>query len=533
MNNPETTLHLYQRPRYCSGDGKWYEHYLDALDHSSQRLTWDPAAILSILSFGYACGDRTLVNEIKRQPWLSKVGTEGLPQLENIPPHDTIWDTNAHIAGQLGQLLRREIVQACQGRDEIYLLLSGGLDSRIVAAVTAQARHDGEIAAKPVAVTWGCPDSRDVHYGREAARLLGIEWVYVSLTPDDLLASVEEVAKSLGGLVSPVHLHRMTWFRQVSKDALVIAASYGDSVGRAEYSKRSLLELRYLQPLNTFELMDPPLSSLAREHLQADLKNLHARTPGQSKYVLCEHEMQGHYMRGMIGHSMSIINNYCTLYQAFTHPSVFSYMWSIHPSRRTDDVYAQLLELLDPELARLPWARTNRALRGQTKKMPSDLRPSCHEYHQWIGQALFAELRSRLDLEWFSQTGIFSRQSIERVSQRVKEGAKDSRYYELFVWLVSFRRFARYLEDAGRTVELGANPLGFSPAASSQNVPPERVSKVRIWARNIGVFHNLVSRTRRSVLRLYALRQYPRNYAGCHTNTAASVPAEKKRGPVV
>src|SRR3989442_721563 len=72
---------------------------------------------------------------------------------------------------------------------------------------------------------------------------------------------------------------------------------------------------------------------------------------------------------------MSVINHFCSVYQMFTDPRVYSYMWSLHPSLCVDEVYAVLLGRLHPNLARLPWARTNRALRGRTEGTRLRLNP--------------------------------------------------------------------------------------------------------------------------------------------------------------
>ena len=69
MNKLESSLHLYQPPLYCDEKGRWHVSYASAVNGCGGRLTWGLVAILSILSFNYPCGDRTLLNEVKRKPW--------------------------------------------------------------------------------------------------------------------------------------------------------------------------------------------------------------------------------------------------------------------------------------------------------------------------------------------------------------------------------------------------------------------------------------------------------------------------------
>jgi hypothetical protein len=126
MTELETSLHLYQPPLYSTADERWYESFEDAVVHCQGRLTWDLASILSIASFGYAYGNRTLLKEVKRRPWLSEIDLNGESRLENIPVHGVLWKDYDHISTDLIRLLCDEVARACQGREHIYVLLSCG-----------------------------------------------------------------------------------------------------------------------------------------------------------------------------------------------------------------------------------------------------------------------------------------------------------------------------------------------------------------------------------------------------------------------
>lgn len=460
MNHFESSLHLFQPPQYQVSGQAWVQSFSQAVHTAGSGLSWDPAAILSILSFGYCIGDRTLLNEIKRQPWLSQISANGRVSCEIPPAHGLVRQPYGMIAANLEHLLCDEAVQVCRERKEIYVLLSGGMDSRIVAAILAKLYRSGQLPVKPVAVTWGMADSRDVVYAQEIARQLGFEWIHVGLQPSDVIENLQIAVNATDCLFSPVHLHRMAWFKNVSRDALVLAASYGDSVGRAVYSGSHLLELNCLQPSDTFDLMPPDVRQIAVAGICNDLADLRLRTPQHAKYIICEHEMQGHYMRGMIANAMTHINEYSALYQMFTHPDVYSYMWSIHPAFRIDAVYGSLLERLDSNLARLPWARTNQALQGKTEGANRHLRRDFHDYGVWITGPLYAELSQMVDPEWFSQTGLFSGERIKELCLAVKRQPQVGRLYELFVWLAAFRQLAQQLDT--RVEKSGLETTGMS-----------------------------------------------------------------------
>lgn len=508
-----TSLHLFQSPLYQDPTGRWHRSYNDALAGCDRQLTWDPAAVLSLLSFGYVCGDRTLLREIRRRPWLSYIADDGTVRFDKIPPHDTLWQPYPDIAANLVSLLCEEATEVCQEHNEMYLLLSGGLDSRITAGIIAKLYREGRLQSKPVALTWGLEKSRDVVYARAVADVLGFEWQHIDIAPKDLAHNIETAALLLGCLVEPEHLHRMTWFENVSNSALVLASSYGDSVGRGEFSGRHILELDGLRPANFLGLLNHRVAALAFEDLLADIRNIHERAPGQPDYVAFEHEMQGHYMRGMIGHAMSVINHYCTVYQMFTHPKVYTYMWSIHPALRTDHIYEEVLEQLDKGLARLPWARTNRALRGRTEGARADLLPDFADYAAWISGLLFEELRTYIDPEWFAETGLFDPDRIRELNHLIRGTGGAHRIHgykphQIWVWLACFRRFAEWIHQNGKRVTSDVTAL-LDARHGITGVARDQRSQVRRFLSEVRVLHRVIQQTRKYILQRQAIRKYP------------------------
>lgn len=513
MNRLESSLHLFQPPLYIGEDGNWSKSYVNAVSGCKMSLSWDPAAILSVLSFNYPCGDRTLIKEVKRQPWLSEAQEGGQFCLSNIPDHGRLWKEPEEIAETLEELLCREAARACQGYKNIYISLSGGLDSRIVAAVLAKLFNDGRIAGRPIGVTWGLENCRDVAYGRQVAGILGLDWKHVDISPDTIVENVNAESEVLACFVPPTHLHCMQWFKNVSKNSLVLAGSYGDSVGRAEYSGRHLIELCSLRPSNTFGLLSEDVLRTAYEGIMLDLKNLHDRSPDAPGYVQCEHEMQGFYMRGMIAHVMSVINQYCTLYQMFTDPEVYGYIWSIHPACRDDRVYGMLLEKLNPLLLPLPWARTNKALKGRTCGADHKLRKDFHDYTAWIRGPIFEKYDSYVDPDWFAGTGLFNPDSIKILKGRIAANDCTLRFYgvrpyEIFLWLVTFRRFSEFLMKSGKTVLLDSADADVY-TVPDDFLPKDHRSKIRRILSNSKTLYSINKRIRRYILKRQALKMYP------------------------
>lgn len=457
MNELESSRHLFQPPSYCGKEGLWHRSYWDALSDCANDLTWDSSAILTILALNYACGDRTLLKQVKKRPWLSKVTATGGIELEDVPKHGRNWMKPAKVATRLGDLLYDEASQVCRDTDDVYLLLSGGLDSRIVAGVLARLYRDGKLKRKPIGVTWGLEQSRDVVYGRRVAEIVGFDWLHVPIQPEVVIHNINETAFNLGACVHPTDLHAMEWFKGVPSDALVLAGSYGDSVGRAEFSGSHILERNPLSPKNYRGLIRKDVLPVAYDSFQQDRAALYKRMSDSPRYALCEGELQGFYMRGMIAHAMSVINSYCHLYQMFTAPEVYSFMWSLHPSLRTNTIYACLLHELNKGLAQLPWARTNKALRGKTRGSQNGLLSYYHEYPRWISNELHDQLDNYIDFDFLDSMEIFDMDAFDSYRRAVKDAPtllvrEGPRPYNVWVWLAGLCQFGKRVAEQGKRV---------------------------------------------------------------------------------
>lgn len=504
-------IHLYNSPSYTANGQHWSGSFWGAVDQCDEPVHWDVSSILSILSFNYPVGDRTLVQEVSRSPWLSSFDENGRIVEQPIPSHGTARVKPGVFAAKMLQLLSEEAVSACQDKDEIYVLLSGGLDSRIIAGVLQRAHAAGAIKVKPIALSWGLEGSRDVYYARKVAGILGFEFQHIQMSPEDVYCNIVDGSKEIGCLVPPNHLHCMSWFKNLSKSSLVLAGSYGDSIGRAEFSGRHVLELDYLKPINAFGLLKSDLLDGAVSGLGQDFQRLKQRAGNAEKYVYCEHQAQGYYMRSMIAHVMNVINGSSNLYQMFTAPSVYQYVWSIHPAYRDNRMYGHLLELLHPDLARMPWARTNKALKGKTQWADKSLTKDFHTYKDWVQGPLYDDIVKLNDPDWFESTGVFDAENVKKLSHAIKGDNSDyaqygKRSYELWLWLASFRIFAQEFENRSKSVSLDVN----LDKCSSRNldVKFDERSAFRRKMSLIKPLHSVVSKMRKFYVKKYALLKW-------------------------
>ena len=136
----------------------------------------------------------------------------------------------------------------------------------------------------------------------------------------------------------------------------------------------------------------------------------------------------------------------------FTAPEVFSFMWSIHPSIRGDEIYTNLLKIYFPKLAQVPWARNNKAIKGNYKERR--LKPHYHEYTKWSSGVLYNDIKELIDPDWFASKQIFNPYSIKEINALVlKSKERVGRLNDIWLWLAGFRYYIDELESKGKIID--------------------------------------------------------------------------------
>ena len=437
-------------------------------------MNLDIGAIQSYLSFGYICGNRTLLQEVKRQPWLSEIDDNKIV-LSDIPEHGFYKDDYDTLADIFFKLIVDEARKVVKDFEEVYVLLSGGLDSRIAAGVLKYLCDNGELKSVPKAVSWGLEDSRDVVYAKGIAEKLNFEWIHLPLTPEIVLENIQVTAKDLGLLHSPEMLHSMLWFKGLPENSLVIAGSFGDSIGRAEFSNLHLLQLKHPKPVDKFNILKEEARSLGSQMVSEDINNLFKRSPSAKNYAHYEHFMQGYRMRGGLCNALSVINGNAKVYQIFTAPEIYEFMWSLHPSVRGNEIYIKLFERHLPELSQLPWARTNKALGEKTIGAVKGLNLHYHEYTKWSKNELRNDLEALVDFDWFNDLNLFNMQSLEALRTVIRTSeVRVGRANDIWFWLSGFRVFIDHLQHQNKEV----HKVDFSNASTQMHVGNAQVSLV-------------------------------------------------------
>jgi len=184
-------------------------------------------------------------------------------------------------------------------------------------------------------------------------------------------------------------------------------------------------------------------------------------------------------------------------------------MWSLHPAVRNDSIYATLLERLDPKLARLPWARTNRALQGRTERADPALYASFNDYNNWIAGPFYDEFLKIIDPGWLAETGLFQIEQVRQLCESVQRKIIDPRYYDaydVFVWLASLNRFIEWCNQMN--IQIASEPA-IQKIAPLQIMPASSVGKLRAALRSIPLLYRGARFIRHFYYRFMSIIKYP------------------------
>ncbi len=443
-------------PFYIEQNGKFnIDHGLrNILDKSGLSRTIDPAAVIQIISTNYCFADRTLIQGLHRTPWLAYPDKEeqnwifDLPEKQN---HQIF--SYPEISKKLYDLLSQEIIRNVQSHSRIGVLLTGGMDSRIIAGIVHNLLKTRDIDANVVGITWGKPGSRDVVYAERICKILGWKWIRVDLSTEDLKNNIELTAE-LGCEFPPQHLHALPKIRDMEDIDCVIVATYGDSIGRGVFSGKHISKLTHLKSSikNPYALVKRHIYLESQKYIDNDLDQYHG--------IKTDLELQQyiHYLRRMLNPAFFVIKDKMAVYHAFGSKKTYEYIWSLDPAVRTNEIYKVLLSLMNPELSKIPWAKTGYLFQSSSGK-PDRLSPGYHDYYHWIHKDIFPFIRDWILSGNLQKLGIFNTRNIESLLERFRktEDLKEPRLCQIISWLSSLSIFCEEYNISG--IESYPSPL--------------------------------------------------------------------------
>ncbi len=192
----------------------------------------DLVAISEFLRFDHVFNDRTLLENVHLLPQASLL-TFGGGKMDIRPywtleyPRQYKLQTEQSLIEQLNHHLKQAIKRQAPGDIPAGILLSGGLDSRVILAVL----RDGIVDESFHTFTWGIPGADDVRFAKELAHKAGVQHHYFELRPDWLLDMAAEGVRATDGLGNVINLHAMATLKEESEFAKIIYKGFmGDAM---------------------------------------------------------------------------------------------------------------------------------------------------------------------------------------------------------------------------------------------------------------------------------------------------------------
>lgn len=415
------------------------ESMIDFRKRKNLSLEIDEVALVEKTCLPYILGDRTLLKNVKRAPWMHSYENQ-IWINEQLPEHGMRTPDRDSFSLILKTALLKEAADYIGNKKSVGILLSGGMDSRIVAGIVRELQNNNN-NLNVTGITWGSSNSRDVVYSQRICEKFGWEFVHCPITAETLHKNIQLSAK-MGAEVSALHFHAMNEVANLKGVDVILAGSYGDSVGRAEFSGKHVTKLSSILPKNINRLGLVKSKLLNRVHSQIIDDAKIPEHCNENKLRMYEIEQECHYMRRMLQSCMHVIAEKIPFYQMFSTPGVFGLMWGLDPSARDNEWYSKLLAILPGDLLNIPWARTGKLYHLPTGE-PDHFEKRYHQYGLWLRTELKDEMLSFLYGSGLRDIGIYNERSLDALASNWKRvnTVSNNMLDETVSWLASFSLF--------------------------------------------------------------------------------------------
>ena len=431
----------FNNPYFFKTNGKLSIHTKleDTLSAFDLEKKIDSVAVVEVLNKNYPLADRTILENISKTPWLAKPNFDLTDwEYSQAPVHGKLKEEPETIARKFFDLICEEILGYLKNKKTVGILLSGGMDSRMVAGALDYLIKTNQLEIKVTALTWGNKNARDVIYAERISIILNWDWKHYTVGAKDLLNNITETGIR-GCEYSPIHLHAIPQIKASNDLDVILAGSYGDSIGRAEYGSIHISKLPQINEsiTNVGNLIKQEIFNNSLPIIQDDINHYHQLFPAKEAYMQNEYDYQLHYMRRQLNPCMELLNEKSNFFQVFTNPKTFEYIWSLDTSLRNDDLYKIMFSFFKTDLSQIPWARTG--LKYGEKKGKSDkFARRHHTYVEIMNNEILADMKEFALTDSIKNTGIFNFASIEELFRLSKKYPLNSFYYtEKLAWIAS------------------------------------------------------------------------------------------------
>jgi asparagine synthase (glutamine-hydrolysing) len=350
--------------------------------------TIDEAALSDLLYADHILDDRTLFENIKALPGASILtyqdGRLVIQQYWDYrfgPPGDRPPDEEELLAGlayYIDQSVTRRVRRDTGFRDTC-LLLTGGLDSRILAGML----HRCAGQARVVANTIGLASSRDVTRARQIARVVGLEHTTLPPDPGYLAAYAGEcILRAEGNMnVHASWIFAEDAFFRANRIRRVMTGLFGEAISGRNWAPLLARELSPTEAWAQYQFRYRKNAGLLAEVLRPEV---YARVIGDSArpdstfasirrtlaHAGSRHPLNQfdyfHLHQKLRRHSgaADVFGDYCQALDPFTDNDLVDFALSIPPAlRQRGRLYKKMIVRHLPEVAEIGYERTGASLR--------------------------------------------------------------------------------------------------------------------------------------------------------------------------
>ncbi|MYL56093.1 hypothetical protein GLW20_01050 [Virgibacillus halodenitrificans] len=463
-----------------------FNQIIDTIPKADREL--DLQSLIEILMRSYIIGDKTLVKSIKRSPWMAQYN-EGINDwhYHDIPPHGKKVIDPQEAAIVLKKIVYEEILSFIGNSKRVGILLSGGMDSRILAGVLRETQINKDFNGEVIVYNWGINNSRDVWYAKKIADKYSWHYKHFPLNPD-VLKETFYIVQKVGTEIIPYNLHAMNAVANDTDSDIVLAGSYGDTLGRAEYNGTPLKNVPPIvfDNANKLGIIKEKLIKEYYGNIKRDSMSYRNSIDRHSReeYQYRETEYQRHHSRRYLTTAMSVIAMEKPLYQLFTSPKAVSYLWDLDVSIRSDVLYENILPLLPGEISQIPWARTGKVFGDNEDIITDNGTSASHQYGNWLRNDLRSFIDKEMDLNLLNSLGIFNEKSLDKIYKIWPKASSSSvnKLDSTISWLTAFSIFMKKYNLAtnavyGKVFKDRLNSLVIPPKYQAYQVVRDKLKK--------------------------------------------------------
>lgn len=418
-------------------------------DTNIQEPVLEVQSVIELLMRGYILGDKTLIKGIERAPWLAEYNENSNDwNYFDLPPHGEKKMDIKDAALKLKNIIYKETLDFIGNSKKVGILLSGGMDSRILAGILKEIQKNNDFTGEVIVYNWGIDDSRDVIYSKKIAAKYN--WLYKHFPLNsEILKNNFYLVQKLGVETNPYNLHAMDAISNDKDSQIVLAGSYGDTLGRAKYDGKPLEKASPIVLKNPNSLGILKAKLINDYYLKIKKESISYRgtitNNNRKEFEFREIEYQRNHSRRYLSAAMSLIAMKKPLYQMLTSPKAVEFLWSLDISLRTDKLYETLLPMLPGEIGQIPWAQNGQRFMSDVNHTVDYGKPSYHEYGLWLRNDLKNFINEQLDFNSLYQLGIFNEKSLNKVYKLWPEfnGVGVNKLDKTISWLTVFSMFIK------------------------------------------------------------------------------------------